>query len=186
MQFTRATLVAAVAAAVISVGVTQRAEAQQPQPQPQPDSIPRPLPLPTDSVTPQPPAAPPAAAMPGRRDMEITSSFLVAAIDSTAERTQALAAATVTDVQLIDVSNLVQESDSAIINEALTRNDSSLMQLHTALSANEPIAQALRENETPIDVSQVVAVDVREGGNVAVFYRKPAAAPAPAIRPPTR
>lgn len=215
MQFTKATLVAAIAAVAITVGAPERADAQQrttpdtARKAPAADTIRKAPAMPVrkapvepaagqraptdsaarpvvDSARPAPAApalpaapvtdsaAPPAAAMPAAVEVELTPTLLVTAIDSSSARVTALGTANVMNVQLVDVSELAAGAEAQVITDALTRNDAALQQLRTAIAANQAIAAALAAQTPAVDAAQVVAIDLREGGNVVVFYRKPA------------
>lgn len=100
---------------------------------------------------------------------------LISAINSSAAHNDKLKAATTLtaeNVQLVDVSTLLQGNNVEALNEALSKNEADVTALRTTIGANTTINSLLTANATPLTGADVVATDVGADGKVIVYYWK--------------
>ena len=188
MKFTKASVVAAFAVAAIAVGTPERADAQQPsrpdtvaRPTPAPVPVrkdPAPTPTPTPAPTPTPSPTPTPTDSAARTDslqareaagdVAMTAERLVVIVDSADVRATALGTANVSNVELVSVADLATEES---FTQAVARNEAALGRLRTALAANQAIAQALAAATPAVNATQVVGIELHDGGHAVVYYR---------------
>jgi hypothetical protein len=150
-----AALTAAAATAFVMPGV---ASAQNPPPTPPPSA--------------QPPVTDTAK---GEVALQPTFHSLMTSLDSVAAQTARLKALTdvqATNIQLVNVSELVKAETEQQLNDALTKAETDVAALREALGANTTISDALKANSTPLTTADVVATDVTSDGKVIVYYWK--------------
>jgi hypothetical protein len=108
--------------------------------------------------------------------MPVTVVSLVTVIDATlanAAKVSAMKPESPPALELVDIQPiLATEADQKIINEALDKNKDSIKQLESALKANTTIKAALDSHAAKPDADDVVAVDVKEGNKVIVYFWK--------------
>jgi hypothetical protein len=100
---------------------------------------------------------------------QINTGDLISALNINAEinNIEALNDLTVSDVQVVDVDNVLNNNDVRAFNNALNRNSVDIDALQDFLNDNEVVVDALNNND--VDVSDVVAVDVLSDGTVVIF-----------------
>lgn len=106
------------------------------------------------------------AAMPG--DL----GDVVTAVDNTGAEIDAIAALQglgLEDIEIVNVAELPGGDDPTALDEALTRNEAEVAELHDALMGNTAVMEALAQND--VEVEDVVAVNVMDAGHVLVFHR---------------
>ncbi|HEY7567096.1 MAG TPA: hypothetical protein VH762_05965 [Gemmatimonadaceae bacterium] len=112
----------------------------------------------------------------GEVAMPVTVVSLVTVIDATlanAAKVSAMKPESPPALELVDIQPiLATEADQKIINEALDKNKDSIKQLESALKANTTIKAALDSHAAKPDADDVVAVDVKEGNKVIVYFWK--------------
>ena len=101
---------------------------------------------------------------------------LMSAINATAAQTdkiKALTEVTASNVQLVNVADLVDSTNTAALEAAIKQNEADLTTLRTTLGANAGINGVLTANTpTPLAATDVVATDVGPDGKVTVYYWK--------------
>lgn len=110
------------------------------------------------------------AAHPDHGIVQLNQGNLISALNNIAvqiERLNALNNLTVTDVQVVNVQDVLNNNN--VLNNALNRNNVEILNLRNVLNNNEIIKNAL--NNVNINISRVVAIDVLSGGDVIVFYQ---------------
>jgi hypothetical protein len=103
---------------------------------------------------------------------------LISAINSTAATNAKLKGMTTieaTNVQLVNVEDLLKGNNVEALNEALKKNEADLATLRTTLGSNATVSSSLTTNATPLAATDIVATDVGADGKVIVYYwKKPA------------
>jgi len=111
---------------------------------------------------------------------------LISAINASAKHNAALKAMTTvnaTDVQLVNVADLLKGNDASALDAALTKNQSDIDALRSTLGANTTINTVITGTAAPgaaaadakLSASDVVAADVGANGKVTLYYwKKPA------------
>ena len=108
------------------------------------------------------------------RAAQVTVGNLIAALNNVnvqITRLEALNDLTIQDVRLVNVRDVLNDANIQAFNNALNRNNVEILNLRNVLNDNEVIKNALNNNQVPIAVGQVVAIDVLSGGDVIVFYQ---------------
>ena len=108
------------------------------------------------------------------RAAQVTVGNLIAALNNVnvqITRLEALNDLTIQDVRLVNVQDVLNDANIQAFNNALNRNNVEILNLRNVLNDNEVIKNALNNNQVPIAVGQVVAIDVLSGGDVIVFYQ---------------
>ena len=103
---------------------------------------------------------------------------LLTAINATAAtnaKLKGMTAIEATNIQLVNVEDLLKGNDVEALNSALKKNEADLATLRTTLGGNATVSGALTANATPLAATDVVATDVGADGKVVVYYwKKPA------------
>lgn len=108
------------------------------------------------------------------RAAQVTVGNLIAALNNVnvqITRLEALNDLTIQDVRLVNVRDVLNDANIQAFNNALNRNNVEILNLRNVLNDNEVIKNALNNNQVPIAIGQVVAIDVLSGGDVIVFYQ---------------
>jgi hypothetical protein len=84
-------------------------------------------------------------------------------------RLNALNNLTVSNVRVVNVSDLLNGNNVNALNNALNNNNVQILNLRNVLNNNEVVKNALNSNN--VAISRVVAIDVLSGGDVVVFQR---------------
>jgi hypothetical protein len=119
-------------------------------------------------------------------EVAIKPSFgsLISAINSSSANTAKLRALTTvnaTDVQLVNVEDLLKGNDVQALNNALTKNQTDIDALRTALGGNQAFSTVLATADTSAAAAamsmkpaakDVVAADVSPDGKVTLYYWK--------------
>lgn len=108
------------------------------------------------------------------RAAQVTVGNLIAALNNVnvqITRLEALNDLTIQDVRLVNVQDVLNDANIQAFNNALNRNNVEILNLRNVLNDNEVIKNALNNNQVPIAIGQVVAIDVLSGGDVIVFYQ---------------
>lgn len=115
--------------------------------------------------------APPPPPMP-QQTQEVTFESLMAALNDLSAETAELEAATglsAAGVQVVTVSSL-QGADMNALTDAINQNRTDIEALQASLEDNTAITDALMANGAA--VSDVIAADVLQGGEVVVFVHQ--------------
>ena len=116
----------------------------------------------------------------GEVAMKPNFGSLISAINSSSahnDKIKAMTTVNATDVQLVNVEDLLQGNDVQALNNALTKNDADIKTLRTTLGANTtiaglfPAATAATASTSP-SLDNVIAADVGPDGKVTLFYWK--------------
>jgi hypothetical protein len=124
-------------------------------------------------------------------DVALAPSFgsLISAINATSARNDKIKAMTdlsATNVQLVNVEDLLKGNNVEALNAALQKNEADIATLRTTLGANTTITSVLTANATPttttttpttaaapaITANDIVAADVGADGKVILYYWK--------------
>lgn len=71
------------------------------------------------------------------------------------------------EVRIVRADDLLEGADVEALNEAITQNKTEILGLQSALTGNEAISNSLTQND--VAASDVIAVQVLEGGDVVVY-----------------
>lgn len=71
------------------------------------------------------------------------------------------------EVRIVRADDLLEGADVEALNEAITQNKTEILGLQSALTGNEAISNSLTQND--VAASDVIAVEVLEGGDVVVY-----------------
>jgi hypothetical protein len=103
---------------------------------------------------------------------------LISAINSSAAtnaKLKGLATIDATNIQLVNVEDLLKGNNVEALNNALKKNEADLATLRTTLGGNATVSSTLTANATPLAATDVVASEVGADGKVIVYYwKKPA------------
>ena len=103
---------------------------------------------------------------------------LISAINATAAtnaKLKDMATIESSNVQLVNVEDLLKGNNVEALNNALKKNEADLATLRSTLGANTTVSGALTANATPLTATDIVATDVGADGKVTVYYwKKPA------------
>jgi hypothetical protein len=83
--------------------------------------------------------------------------------------TQIQGLTTVKSVNVVQVNDLAKGENMKALDEAVTKNESDITSLRTALTANAAVNTALMDAN--VDVSKVVATDIASDGSLTVYVR---------------
>jgi hypothetical protein len=103
---------------------------------------------------------------------------LISAINASAARNDKLKGMTMvnpTDVQFVNVEDLLKGNDVKALENALQKNDKDITTLRTTLGGNQTITTVIADttaNPTKIASNDIVAVDVNPDGKVILYYWK--------------
>jgi hypothetical protein len=115
-------------------------------------------------------AAPSNSSAQTQRTRQVTRGNVIAAlnnIDAQITKLNALNHLTVSQVRVVNVSNLFNKNNVSALNNALNNNHTQILNLRNVLNNNEVIKNALNQNNVALD--RVVAVNVLSGGGLTVF-----------------
>jgi hypothetical protein len=73
------------------------------------------------------------------------------------------------EIQLIDAATILDKGNETVLNNLLAKHAAEIGRLQTALGANAVVVQSL--GGANVTVSRVVAIDVKPGDNVVIYYR---------------
>jgi len=111
---------------------------------------------------------------------------LISAINASAKHNDHLKGMTTvnaTDVQLVNVADLLKGNDASALTNALTKNQSDIESLRTTLGANNTINGLITGTPAPgatsadakLSTADIVAADVGADGKIVLYYwKKPA------------
>ena len=111
----------------------------------------------------------------GEVAMKPNFGSLISAINSSSAHNEKLKGMTTinpTDVQLVNVDDLLKGNDVSALENALKKNDADITALRTTLGANTAVAGVLTANTAPLEAKDVIAADVGADGKVTLFYWK--------------
>lgn len=96
---------------------------------------------------------------------------LIEAIENSEAQIRALEQEDVQNVQFVNIEDIRGELD-ANQEQRLdqTLQDANTEELHRVLSENETITTSMEEAREDVNVMDVIAIDVREDGDIVVFY----------------
>ena len=107
---------------------------------------------------------------------------LISAINASSTHTDKIKGMTdlsASNVQLVNVEDLLKGNDVNALNNALTKNQSSIDSLRTTLGANTTInglitstASSMATDAPKLTANDVVAADVTDDGHVVLYYWK--------------
>lgn len=100
---------------------------------------------------------------------------LISAINSasaTNDKLKAMTEVSATNVQLVNVEDVVKGSDTTVLTAALKKNETDLKALRTTLGTNTALTGVLSSNPTPLTASDIVVADVDAAGKVVMYYWK--------------
>ena len=83
--------------------------------------------------------------------------------------TQIQGLTTVKSVNVVQVNDLAKGENIKALDEAVTKNESDISSLRSALTANTAVKTALMDAK--VDVSKVVATDIASDGVLTVYVR---------------
>ena len=83
--------------------------------------------------------------------------------------TQIQGLTTVKSVNVVQVNDLAKGENMKALDEAVTKNESDITSLRSALTANTAVKTAL--TNANVDVSKVVATDIASDGSLTVYMR---------------
>ena len=83
--------------------------------------------------------------------------------------TQIQGLTTVKSVNVVQVNDLAKGENMKALDEAVTKNESDITSLRSALTANTAVKTAL--TNAKVDVSKVVATDIASDGILTVYVR---------------
>jgi hypothetical protein len=126
---------------------------------------------------------------PGEVAMAPNFGSLISAINSSSkhnDKIKGLTDITATNVQLVNVEDLLQGNDVNALNNALQKNQADITTLQTTLGANSTINAAITATTLPsataatdstakaatLTASDVIAADVTPDGKVVLYYWK--------------
>jgi hypothetical protein len=72
----------------------------------------------------------------------------------------------ISEVQVVDVQNIAN-FDADTLNDAVSQNSVQVAELQETLNSNEALSNAF--NNAGVDVSDIVAIDASDSGNVTVY-----------------
>jgi hypothetical protein len=83
--------------------------------------------------------------------------------------TQIQGLTTVKSVNVVQVNDLAKGENMKALDEAVTKNESDISSLRSALTANTAVKTAL--TDAKVDVSKVVATEISSDGSLTVYVR---------------
>jgi hypothetical protein len=83
--------------------------------------------------------------------------------------TQIQGLTTVKSVNVVQVNDLAKGENMKALDEAVTKNESDISSLRSALTANTAVKTAL--TDAKVDVSKVVATEIASDGSLTVYVR---------------
>lgn len=113
-----------------------------------------------------------SAQRPAQVAPQATFGNLISALNNISvqiNKLNALNGLTVSQVRVVNVSDLLNGNNVTALNNALNKNNVQILNLRNVLNNNEVVKNALNNNN--VSVSRVVAIDVLSGGDVVVFRR---------------
>lgn len=113
-----------------------------------------------------------SAQTPAQVAPQATFGNLISALNNISvqiNKLNALNGLTVSQVRVVNVSDLLNGNNVTALNNALNKNNVQILNLRNVLNNNEVVKNALNNNN--VSVSRVVAIDVLSGGDVVVFRR---------------
>jgi hypothetical protein len=117
-------------------------------------------------------SAAPVVAHAQARSSQGSVSGLIAAVNSIGTQVAALntiSGLTAREVQLVDAATILDKGNETVLTNLLAKRAPEIGRLQTALSGNPIVLQSL--SGANVAVARVVAIDVRPGGNVVVYFR---------------
>jgi hypothetical protein len=124
--------------------------------------------VPTTGLAHQPPVIPAI-----RQDGQGTYENMIAALGNlTAELDQVNATSelTVSNVRIFDADYLASAHDPGALDQAVAMHGQEIQDVRTSLANNETVRTALDVVHIPVE--SVVAVDMLDAGDVAIYYRQ--------------
>ncbi|HEY8165244.1 MAG TPA: hypothetical protein VIF83_06785 [Gemmatimonadaceae bacterium] len=73
------------------------------------------------------------------------------------------------EIQLVDAATILDKGNETVLNNLLAKKAGDISRLQTALGTNAVVVQSLAGSN--VAINRVVAIDVKPGGNVVVYYR---------------
>ena len=103
-----------------------------------------------------------------------TYQSLMTAIAQTETATGKVAtrSVTATDIRVVDAKNVVGGENDKALKTALDTHKDHLTALRTAISNNPAYSAALAAHKDKPTANDVIAVDIQDGGDVLVYFRK--------------
>ena len=172
---TRTLLAAIATAAVAAIAIPSQSNAQVPKP-----------------TKPTTPTTQPTTPMVSKGDVATSPSFgsLMSAINSASARTDSIKAlhnVSASNVQLVNVEDLLKGNDEAALTSALKKNETAITSLRSALGADSTLSNVITTggsmnastststttpSTTPLTTNDIVAADVAPDGKVILYYWK--------------
>ena len=121
---------------------------------------------PTAVLAHQPPVAPVV-----QQEGYGTYENMIAALDNLGaelEQLNAMTDLTLTNVRLFDADYLASGQDPAVLDQAVATHGAEIQYVQNALANNEVVRAVLQMVNIPIE--SVVAVDMLDAGDVAIYY----------------
>ncbi len=118
-------------------------------------------------------AVPSTSAAQTQKSGQVTRGNVIAAlnnIDAQITKLNALNNLTISQVRVVNVQNLFNKNNVNVLNRALNRNRTKILNLRNVLNNNEVIKNALNSNNVALD--RVIAINVLSGGGGVTVFRQ--------------
>ena len=103
-----------------------------------------------------------------------TYTSLMTAISQTVTATGKVTtrSVTATDIRVVDASTVIGGEDDKAMKAALETHKDHIRALQTAIGNNPAYSAALAAHKDKPTANDVIAVDIQDGGDVLVYFRK--------------
>jgi len=111
---------------------------------------------------------------PGALARSPSYASLIASLAATPAATEKIGARTVTatDIRIIDASTVIGADNDEPVKAALEQHKDAISALRAAIAKNMAYTVALAGHKDKPEAKDVIAVDILDGGDVLVYFRK--------------